>query len=45
MLLGGRSNYTIVPAIDWPRYVETPVASITEQGGIAPSGSESKAAE
>jgi hypothetical protein len=23
MLLGGRSNYTIVPALDWMRYVET----------------------
>jgi hypothetical protein len=27
MLLGGRSNYTIVPALDWRRYVETPIAA------------------
>jgi hypothetical protein len=44
MLLGGRSNYTIVPALD-ERYVETPVARIAEQCAVAPAASENRAAE
>jgi hypothetical protein len=45
MLLGGRSNYTIVPALDWRRYVDSPAASGVEQGGIVPASGEEKAAK
>jgi len=45
MLLGGRSNYTIVPALDWRRYVESPAASSVEQGGIVPASGEEKTAK
>jgi hypothetical protein len=44
MLLGGRSNYTIVPAVDWRRYVETPAAT-GEQRGMVPAAGEDKPAE
>jgi hypothetical protein len=36
MLLGGRSDYTIVPALDWRRFVETPAAGGAEQGATSP---------
>jgi hypothetical protein len=45
MLLGGRSNYTIVPALDWQRYVEAPAATIPEQSTIPPIANDRKAAE
>jgi polyisoprenyl-phosphate glycosyltransferase len=45
MLLGGRSNYTVVPALDWRRYVETSAASGVERGGIARTAREDEAAE
>ena len=35
ILLSGRSNYTIVPALDWRRYVETPAGRGAEQHGLA----------
>jgi glycosyltransferase involved in cell wall biosynthesis len=35
MLLSGRSNYMIVPALDWRRYVEQPVGAGAEQGDFA----------
>jgi glycosyltransferase involved in cell wall biosynthesis len=45
MLLGGRSNYTIVPALDWRRYVEPPAAENVERPGLAPADGEDKRAE
>jgi glycosyltransferase involved in cell wall biosynthesis len=33
MLLGGRSNYSIVPALDWRRYIEAPSVGGAEQSG------------
>jgi glycosyltransferase involved in cell wall biosynthesis len=43
MLLGGRSNYTIVPALDWPRFVETPAASGVKQGSVVAAERKDKA--